>query len=400
MLVLQLSKKFPFPAIDGESIAVQSLCGGLVELGAEIDLLVMSTPKHPVDVAAIAAHETNFYRHIYSVAVNTDLRVFDAFANLFTNKSYNINRFVSTDYTEKLIQLLTNNDYDIIQLETLYLSPYAPIVRRYSRAKVVLRSHNLEYEIWERLAQNERFLPKRKYLRLLTKRLKAFEIQSFAHYDLIAAITDRDGAQYRRLGYKNELQIIPIGINATKNEVTKNADFVPHFGFIGSLDWLPNVEAIDWFIPNVWLRFIAKQPSAQLFIAGRHLPKRWREAKWQNVHFIGEVPDAKAFIQAQPFFIAPLQAGGGLKVKVLEAMALGRVVVSTHVGLEGINASQGVAVWRADTPDEWLAALDKCVTKSTNNAAMAAAAQAYIEAHFSRQAIAAQAMEKYGELLL
>ena len=171
MKILQLSKKLPYPLRDGESVAVHALTTAMCAMGCEYTLLVMNTSKHPAILANLPANYTH-YTAIHVVDVDTDVKMIDAFLNLFTSKSYNISRFDNPDFHQKLISLLQETAFDMVQLETLFLTPYIDTIRQYSQAKIVLRAHNVEYEIWERMARNESFLPKKYYLNLLVNRLK------------------------------------------------------------------------------------------------------------------------------------------------------------------------------------------------------------------------------------
>ncbi|MCB9080670.1 MAG: glycosyl transferase family 1, partial [Lewinellaceae bacterium] len=150
MKILQLCKKYPFPIKDGESIAIHSLAHGLWEQGCTLDLLAMNTPKHYARADATDPVQ-QFYRQVTVVDVDTALRPDAAFLNLFSKDSYHISRFLSAAFTDALKDLLDREKYDVILLETLYLTPYLATIRQHSRARVVLRAHNVEYEIWERI---------------------------------------------------------------------------------------------------------------------------------------------------------------------------------------------------------------------------------------------------------
>ena len=153
MKILQLCKKFPFPLKDGESIAVNSLSKALHDEGCELTLLAMNTAKHYFrgkDMPEALSH----YRGVFSVDVDNRIKLKDAFLNLFSRESYHISRFISREYGQKLGQLLRRQDFDIIQLETMYLAPYIPVIRRYTAAPIAMRAHNIEHEIWERISQH------------------------------------------------------------------------------------------------------------------------------------------------------------------------------------------------------------------------------------------------------
>jgi glycosyltransferase involved in cell wall biosynthesis len=366
MKILQLCKKFPFPLKDGESIAITNLSKALNELGCDVSLLSMNTKKHYFDLSKLPS-DFNHYSSIHEVKLDNELKVKDAFLNLFSKESYHISRFVSTDFEMSLKRILQKKKFDIIQLETLYLAPYIPIIRKYSDAIISMRAHNVEHEIWERIAGNTGFLPKKWYLKHLTKKLKKYEVKHLNEYDLLIPITNRDLGKFRKLGYKNGVAVTPIGID--------QEDYIPDFSsfskelsisFIGSLDWMPNQEGLQWFLENVWPKAIRRFPDLSLHVAGRNTPNRLLNTNIKNVKFHGEVPCAPTFINEHPIMVVPLLSGSGMRAKILEGMALGRVVLTTKIGLEGIGATSKKEVLVADKVDEFLETIEYCYKKKEN----------------------------------
>ncbi|HHJ49341.1 MAG TPA: glycosyl transferase family 1, partial [Phaeodactylibacter sp.] len=177
MRILQLCKKFPWPARDGESVAVTHLSKALSQEGAEVSLLAMNTIKHRFEQNALP-EALRHYAKVDKVPVDNRIKPLQALYNLvFSRESYHIRRFVVPAFAERLKKWLQEEEFDVVLLETLYLMPYVDVIRKYSKAKILLRSHNVEHEIWERIAANERNLLKRSYLEVLARRLKAYELE-------------------------------------------------------------------------------------------------------------------------------------------------------------------------------------------------------------------------------
>ncbi len=139
MRILLLCKKFPFPLKDGESIAINNLAKAMANNGMELVLLAMNTTKHYLNIEKTTSAQIPQYHQIHTVKVDNSVTLFGALSHLLQRKSYNIGRFYSKAFESKLIQILGNQTFDIIQLETIYLTLYLPVIRRFSRAKVVLR---------------------------------------------------------------------------------------------------------------------------------------------------------------------------------------------------------------------------------------------------------------------
>ena len=400
MRILQLCKKFPYPLKDGESIATTYLAKALHELGAEVTLLSMNTSKHPTDIAALPT-SFNHYNAIHAVDVNNHLRPMDALRNLlFSKESYHVNRFINDDFAAQLTHLLRTEDFEIVHMETLFLSPYIPLIRQYSKAKIVMRSHNIEHRIWERVAVNSGFL-KSWYLNQITPRLRHFEINHLNDYDLFAAITAGDLQEFKDLGLTIPSTTAPIGLDCS--------DYIPDYqayqqplsiSFIGSLDWMPNVEGLKWFLDTIWTPLLLPAlPNLTFHIAGRNTPDWMLKMNIPGVTVHGEVSSARHFLNAYPVTVAPLLSGGGMRAKILEGMALGRVVVSTSVGMEGIEARHGKEALIADTPEEWLNAIQWCAAQQAQLQAMGEQAATLCNESYDNLKVGKRLMAAYQDII-
>lgn len=403
MKVLQLTKKFPFPVKDGETVAIHAVSKPLAGLGATVCLLAMNTSRHPYlqeragEWPLALAH----YREIRKVAVENEIRPWDAFFNLFSRESYHISRFYCREYAEALASWLREEPFDIVHLETLYLASYIPVIRANSKARIVMRAHNVESEIWKRIASHLPFGPKRWYLRYLTAKLETFERAMLGHYDLLAAITTRDLVTFQGMGFKGRGLALPVGfewkpcpppVSAQGNAFS--------IGFIGSLDWAPNLEGLQWFLKEVWPKVHLALPELSLEVAGRNTPDWLLGLRIPGVNVIGEAPDAQAFMCRHRVILAPLLSGGGIRVKILEGMALGKVVLSTAMGLEGIPARDREHVLIADDPDGFVEQLRFVFYNQEELSEIGARAQALVAADFGMHTLANRLYEAYRNILL
>ena len=116
------------------------------------------------------------------------------------------------------------------------------------------------------------------------------------------------------------------------------------------MNWMPNTEGIKWFLKNVWSKLHEREPDIQLNLAGRHTPKWMKKLKMKNVNVYGEVPDAKEFIKNNDIAIVPLLSGSGIRIKIIESLAMGKTVITTTIGAEGIQYSEYNNIIIADTP--------------------------------------------------
>lgn len=400
MKILQLTKKFPYPLKDGEAIAVTYLSKALHELGCELTLLSMNTTKHPFDINTLPEH-FNHYEAIHLVDIDNRVKIMDAMLNLFSKRSYHIDRFVSPNFEAKLIALLKAEDFDVVHLETLYLAPYINIIRKYSNAKIAMRSHNVEHEIWRRIADNTTLGAKKWYLNLLTKRLEHFEVGNLNEYDVMVAITERDLDFFKNLGLKINSYVAPIGLDL--EDYPQHALKIcnnPGLCFIGSLDWMPNIEGLRWLLDFVWPKVLESMPNACFHIAGRNTPDWLKNINLQGVVVHGEVPDAVEFICQYEVMLVPLLSGSGMRVKILEGMAMGRLVISTEIGLEGIPARNGEEVLLASDVDTFAEQIIFALQHPGDLLRMGNAARDFIHKYFDNKQIAKGVLECYEALLV
>lgn len=395
MKILQLCKKFPYPLKDGESIAVTYLSKALHKQGCEISLLSMNTSKHYTNIDQLPA-DYNQYEQIEVVDIDNSIKISQAFLNLFTKESYHVSRFISKDFETKLIEMITENDYDVIQLETLYLTPYIDIIKKHCNAIVAMRAHNIEHEIWDRITQNTKSIAKKAYLKMLTQRLKDYELDHLNDYDYLITVSDRDLVKYKGLGYTNGAMSSPIGLKLNNYKLSPGPIASMDLCFIGALDWRPNSEGLMWFLDNVWGDY---QGESKLHIAGRNTPESLKNMNRKQVVVHGEVPDAVEFISQFPLMIVPLFSGSGTRVKILEGMALGKVVITTTQGLEGIDAKHNEHVLIADTKEEFLKQIQRAQTDPTLIDRIGQAGRAFVENYYDNDAIAKQLISKYEALL-
>ncbi|HND89306.1 MAG TPA: glycosyltransferase family 4 protein [Saprospiraceae bacterium] len=394
MKILQLCNKFPYPLKDGAAIAITYLAKAFAELGHEVTLLSMNTSKHWFDLAHLP-HDYDHYARMHTVYVDNRILPWPALRNLFTGKSYHIQRFDNAAFAEKLIHVLQQDHFDVVQLESLYLTPYLPVIRQHApQARVVLRAHNVEHEIWERVAENSNPL-KKWYLRRITPRLKQYEVEHLNDYDLVAAISARDAEHLRRLGLQRPVVVTPIGLDVGRYQPDYSSYECPlSLSFIGSLDWMPNQEGLWWFLEQVWTPVLAPAfPGLTFHIAGRTAPKWLRELRIERVTYHGEVPNAADFLKRHAVMVVPLLSGGGMRAKILEGMAVGQVVLSTRLGMEGIAARHGQECLLADTPQEMLEALRWCIQQGAALADMGRRAAAFCASHYDNLQVAQRLIE-------
>lgn len=385
--ILQLCSKVPNPPKDGGSVAMDILTQGLIALGANVKILAIATHKHPFDKNKISAAYKS-QTSIEAVFVDTRIRPFKALVNLLKNKSYNIIRFYSKAMDEKLETVLKKTPFDIVQLETLFVAPYVSTIRKHSKAKIILRSQNIEYLLWEQRAKktNNPFL--KFYLTLLAKQLKKFELGMLNNYDGIAAITPEDAEGFKKLGCTKPIITIPFGIDLKSVPLAGNSNQeFPSCFHIGAMNWIPNIEGVKWLLDNVWKIVFARHPQLKLYLAGRFMPEWLSNINKQNVNVVGEVKNQFEFMQSKGIMLVPLISGGGMRIKIIEGMAAGKTIISTAKGAEGVPYEHKKNILIANTPEEFADCIDLCLSNPNLYKLIGKNAQELVRTHFDNNKI-------------
>jgi glycosyltransferase involved in cell wall biosynthesis len=398
MRILQICNKVPFPPKDGGCIAMNNLTQGLLKEGHEVKVLAINTPKHFTETALLPA-DYLFKTNIEAVYIDTSVKVLPSFLNLFTSDSYNISRFYSVEFEKKIIEVLRLQNYDIIQLESLFVSMYIPAIRKHSNAKIVLRAHNVEHKLWERNAATTGGFIKRNYFSFLAKRLKSYELRTLLSYDGIAAITSQDAEWFRTNGFKKQIAVIPFGIDLDQiqfsKEITEEKASVFH---IGAMDWKPNIEGLNWFLKNAWNKVETKHPEVRLYLAGRKMSDELKGLKRKNIVILGEVESAHEFIRSKGLMVVPLLSGGGMRVKLIEGMALGKVVLTTKIGAEGVDCEDGKNILIANDADSFAAKINEYLEADNFLEEIGRSAKHFAAEHYNNADISKRLISFYSSL--
>ena len=362
MKALILTNRVPFPANSGYPIVVYNTIKGLLELGVEISLFSINPSKYSVDVDDIydpIFEQINF--HSYNI--DTEVNIWGAFFNIFSNQSYNVSRFYDDDAAKLLENVLREHEFDVIQFEGLFVVPYLDVVKEYSKAKLIYRAHNIEFDVWERLAAREHFRPRRKYLEFLSRRLKVYETEQINRFHQVFAISNPDRQSILLMGCQTRLDVFPVAIDFNRYNVDGNKTSFPTLFHLGAMDWRPNKEGLEWFLDEVWPDIEKLSGELRFYIAGKYMQKQFFDYDSDNLIVEGEIFDAVEFMNSKAIMIVPLLSGSGMRVKIIEGMAMQKCIIATTMAAEGINCKNGKDIMIADTPDEFYRAILQCITQ-------------------------------------
>ena len=416
MKILVVGNRVPWPLHDGGAIATYGMLRSLAENGAEVDFFSFNTKKHFAENAIIEKYFG--FCKVHLVSLDASVKPLKALWNLLFGGSYHMERYDNLEAAVELYDLIQSSNYDCVMAEGLYSMPIALRVMKQLSVKAdglgsneirdnsnesvqkkpikwVYRSHNLEYQIWERLAISEQQPLKRWYLALQSKRLKRYEIDAWCEMDAIVPIVETDSnvilATVSEIHKNNQLNSGYSVANQPQIHVYQPGIAIESpFAFvhrplsifhIGSMEWQANEQGVMWFLKKVWPRVLSAQPNVKFHLAGKGLSKTDPRFFQTGIVNHGEVDDAEVFMQSRGIMIVPIQAGSGIRIKSLEAMALGVPVVSTSIGAQGLSVESGTQMIIADDPEGFADGIIQLLLNPAASQEITQQARAYVEQH-------------------
>ena len=358
--ILILTNRIPYPFKDGGNLAMYSMIEGYNQAGWQVYLLAMNTTRHQVAQKVLEGLYKNLYGFEW-VNINNAIKWIPVIKNfLFSDTPEHAERFYNEEYRKKLEQVINDFQPDVVQVESVFLSSYLKEINKHPEVVTVLRLHNIEYHIWQSLSAKIKNRLKKYYFKNLTKRIRRYEKSSWKKYDLLLPITQKDAATVQKLEYLNLLLVAPFGIDTVKiKPQLQQEKWVAYH--IGAMDWIPNKEGILWFLNTVWPKIHKALPKFEFYFAGRDMPEDLKKIKQEGVHCLNEVPSAEDFIADKKILIVPIMSGSGVRVKILEAMAAGKIVITTVNGIKGIDAKHGEHYLLANRPEDFLRCIKWCL---------------------------------------
>ncbi len=362
MNLLLLTHKMPFPLHDGGAFSIYHSALGLLSKHVNIKILSIDTNRNQQlqddDFSDFISRS-----RLESVKVDTRIRPLPACLNLFMNQSYFVKRFYSEAYQSALTRILVTESFDIVQLEHSYMGLYIETIRKYSEARIILRPQNFESQVWRRLMKGKMNLLKKWYIGIATRRLERFEARMTAEVDGIIAISAFDEKSFSKCAPDTPVINVPVGLELSNFRFPpfqEMPDGQLSFYHLGSMDWAPNIEGVRWFVEEVIPYIIKDYPGFRFYIAGKNMPSWLCKRRNLNLIVEGEIDDPVAFHLKHSVMVVPLLSGGGIRVKIIEGMALGKTIITTTIGAEGIPYTNLKNILIADTKQDFAEQIKRC----------------------------------------
>jgi sugar transferase (PEP-CTERM/EpsH1 system associated) len=315
----------------------------------------------------------------------------DAAAHLGDPLPYAVGKYRSRAYRRRLDALLRDQAFDLIVCD--FLVPAVNLPRRLP-CPSVLFTHNVEAEIWRRHAETKTGRLARLLYGVQHRRMLRFEAKTLARFDGVLAVSDADRDTFARLypgAVAQPVHVVPTGVDTQFFQPTASSPAARSLVFTGSMDWLPNEDAMSFFCSEVLPLIRREEPEVTLSIVGRApTPAVTRLAQQRGVVVTGRVDDVRPHMAEAAVYIVPLRIGGGTRLKIFEAMSMGKAVVSTTIGAEGLPVTDGRHLVLADSPQRFADAVVRLLRDVDQRRALEAAARTLVVERYDWAAVAGE----------
>jgi glycosyltransferase involved in cell wall biosynthesis len=294
--------------------------------------------------------------------------------------------------------LVARERFDIVQVEETILAPYATSLPRAHAARTLIVFHNVHFVQEQRIARLEPTRRERLWRRANAAMMRRYEPAVAARFDRAVAVSDADAALLRAARPGLAIDVLPNGVDTALRPLPPPQG-PPTLVFVGTLNYRPCADAVVWLVETILPRVRRQIPDCAVAIVGKLPPPEVLALAGPGVTVTGYVPDVAPYYQRATLAVAPLRAGGGSRLKILEAMAFGRPVVSTTIGAEGLHVADGENILLADAPEAFAAAIARLLGDAALAGRLARAGRRFVEAHHDWDTIAARQLDIYDEMM-
>jgi len=346
MTILQLTTKIPYPLDDGGKIGIYNITKHLALQGHRVTLAMFASyaEENTGDLAR--------YANLQKVVHDRRNSRLGALVALRSPVPYTVSKYHTKAMAGRIDALLESESYDLIHVDHLHMAYYAVRVKEKFGIPIFLREHNFETIIWERFSRTNRN-PVLKWLgKMQLEKMRRYEPHMAEKFDCCVMVSKEDEAKLHSASRNVRTAVVPAGVDVSYFEPGDPGSQEPNsILFLGSLDWLPNQDGFWWFYQSIFPKILARRPSAKLYVVGKSPPNQLRRLSSQNIIVVGFVDDVRPYIRRARVCVVPLRIGSGIRIKILEMLAMEKAIVTTSIGCEGIEVENGRHLLVADTEE-------------------------------------------------
>ena len=395
MRILFLSPTVPFPLTDGGRIRVFNL---LKQIAAKSDVTLLALETQPTDAEGVAQlQQLGIQVHLIPNAPTLPPLSFSTLLKAFLRRQpITVARYDLPTYRQKFKELLATGAFDLVHYEMFHTAQFYPEARLPS----VLSQQNVDSAIWRRLC-DETVNPLYKFA-YWTQQLafQRYERVLSPKFDAVTCTSDIDAPVFQRHCTRDAIEIIPNGVDVTHYQPDFSAEASAHLIYIGSMDWYPNEDAVGFFADEVLPRIQERVPDVRFSIVGGNPSARVQKlAERKGVVVTGRVPEIKPYFAEATVFVVPLRIGSGTRLKILEALAMGKAIVSTSVGAEGLDLKDSAEIFIADEPEAFADAVTRLLTDASLRRRIGENGRARVERDYDWRSIGEKLHQLYTKIL-
>ena len=395
MKILFLSPTVPFPLTDGGRIRVFNL---LKQIAQKSDVTLLALETQPTDMDGVAElQQLGIQVHLVPNAPTLPRVSFSTLVKAFLKRQpITVARYDVPAYRQKFRALIADEAFDLVHYEMFHTAQF----RTETDLPGVLAQQNVDSAIWRRLSRETpnpfykcaywtQQLAFQRYERVLSPKFEA-----------VTCTSDVDATVFEQYCAIDAIEVIPNGVDITHYRPDFTAEAPAHLIYIGSMDWYPNEDAVDFFADEVLPRIHEKVPDVAFSIVGGNPSVRVQKlAERRGVVVTGRVPEIKPYFAEATVFVVPLRIGSGTRLKILEALAMGKAIVSTSVGAEGLDLRDEEEIFIADAPTAFADAVIRLLTDPQLRRRIGEKGRARVERDYDWRSIGEKLYTRYTHIL-
>ena len=382
---LIITNKPIFPSLDGGSVAMRKFTEALIK-NYTLDIIAISKTSNQQNKTN---QKVNLNEKISQIIFEKkmSLNFLHICKSIINNTSYQANRFYSEKIKLFIQKKIDEEDYKIIIFESIFTTIYLKKINYKKSTKIILRAHNVEHQIWEDLARSHWF--KKIVFLLLAIQIKKMELNVPKYVDYIFTLSKNDEVFFKK-HFPKKTHNIPVTF---KTKEIKNTKIKRSLVYLGAMDWQPNIEGLNWFLKYVLPKVKKRNENLNIYIGGKNMDNKYLKLNDKNTHITSKIDNAEEYIKNKEIMFVPLFSGSGIRIKILESMALGVPVISTTKGAQGIPYRNGEDIIIADNPNDFNNAIHLLINNAQLRQRIALNGQLLIKKHFSQKTVIRQLNE-------
>lgn len=394
MNILHITSRVPYPLVDGARIVMHQLLVAMKRSGHAVTLVA-------IDEEGVNAEPLHGLADVHVVRIQPQSRIIGALGTMFDERPYSQARRDAREAYSLIDRLVRSRHFDLVIADQAHVAQYGWYVKEKYEIPYILRSHNIEHEIYRRHVSTIRNPLLRRYVRLQMERWRRFETLQHQRADAAIAITQRDADQLAAIAPGVPVTCIPASVDLA------SFPFHDPMGrddcsvvLIGNMSWPPNRNSLLWFVHDILPLLRREVPEVVVHVVGEGVPRAELPQACDTFRIHGRVDSISPFYETTTVGLIPLNVGGGMRVKMVEMMSSGLPVVATSLGAEGNMAVPDVHYLRGDSPAEFAASLAGLLRSKERQRELAIAARAFVEATYSLDHISVRLEALLKELYL